>query len=209
MTIAQQAAQLRALLMHLDIKRAHVVGHSSGGVIALQLALDAPGRVQTLALLEPAVPVVSATSSAQPAARSGIAVAIERYRAGDNSGAVDTFLRTVAGASYRATLDERLPEAFAHAVAAADTFFAQELPAVRAWTFDVEDAARIQQPVLAVMGQRSPEVAPIWRQRQEWLMASLPHAESFVLADATHLLHVQNSRDMAERLAEFFAVHSQ
>lgn len=207
MSIAQQAAQLRALLDHLGIARAHVVGHSSGGVIALQLALDAPARVQTLAALEPAIPVVSAPSSVQPASRPGIAVAMERYRAGDKSGAVDTFLRIVAGANYRATLDQRLPGAFASAVASADTFFAQELPAVRAWTFDVEDAARIQQRVLAVMGERSPGVAPIWQQRQDWLMASLPQAESFVLGDATHLLHLENARDMAERLAAFFAAH--
>ena len=31
-----------ALLEHLEIERAHVVGHSGSGVVALQLALDAP-----------------------------------------------------------------------------------------------------------------------------------------------------------------------
>src|SRR5689334_20556635 len=50
----QQAADCRALLMGLDIERAHVVGHSSGGAIALQLALDAPELVHSLILLEPA-----------------------------------------------------------------------------------------------------------------------------------------------------------
>jgi pimeloyl-ACP methyl ester carboxylesterase len=32
-----------------------VVGHSYGGAIALQLALDAPGAVHSLALLEPCI----------------------------------------------------------------------------------------------------------------------------------------------------------
>jgi len=51
--MAEQARQCQALLQQLDVERAHVVGHSSGGLIATQLALDAPEVVGTLALLEP------------------------------------------------------------------------------------------------------------------------------------------------------------
>ncbi len=35
-----------------------------------------------------------------------------------------------------------------------------------------------------------------------------PDVESFVLPDATHLLHIQDPRGMAERLAAFFDKHS-
>ena len=42
--IRGQAAHGRALLRHLGVARAHVVGHSSGAAVALQLALDHPGR---------------------------------------------------------------------------------------------------------------------------------------------------------------------
>ena len=41
LTIAQQAADGRALLRHLGIPRAHVSGHSYGAAIAIQWALDA------------------------------------------------------------------------------------------------------------------------------------------------------------------------
>jgi hypothetical protein len=54
-SIARQAAQVRALLQRLGIDRAHIVGHSSGGNIALQLALDAPQLVRSLALLRTGV----------------------------------------------------------------------------------------------------------------------------------------------------------
>jgi pimeloyl-ACP methyl ester carboxylesterase len=37
----------------LNIDRAHIVGHSYGGAIALQLAVDAPNKIHTLSLLEP------------------------------------------------------------------------------------------------------------------------------------------------------------
>jgi len=43
----------RRTFSHLGVGRAHVVGHSTGANIALQLALDRPEVVQTLALLEP------------------------------------------------------------------------------------------------------------------------------------------------------------
>src|SRR5712691_11827472 len=52
LSIAEQAPDCRALLGTLGIDRAHVVGHSYGGAIALQLALDAPAIVHSLALLE-------------------------------------------------------------------------------------------------------------------------------------------------------------
>jgi 3-oxoadipate enol-lactonase len=203
MSIAQQAGQLRLLLRHLGIERSHVVGHSSGALIALQLAIHAPECVKSLSLLEPALPMISAAVPGVPAPRSGIAAAITHYRAGDAVAAVDSFLSAVAGIDYRTALDAALPDAFAHGVMNADTFFREELPAVNAWRLRDEDAARIRQPALAVMGEYSPMVSPIWQQRQDWMMDSLPNVEAFVLPRATHLLHLQNLRGMAERLAAF------
>jgi hypothetical protein len=47
----------------------------------------------------------------------------------------------------------------------------------------------------------------VWSQRQKLLLDWLPATENFVLPGATHLLHVQNPRGMAEGLATFFARH--
>ena len=201
-SIKEQAAQLRALMASLKIERAHVIGHSSGGNIALQLALDAPERVHSISLLEAAMPVPPGTPG-----RGGIPKAMELYRAGDKAGAVDTFMQAVAGSGYRAVLDRALPQAFAQAVKEADTFFGQELPAIAQWTFTPDDARRIRQPVLVVMGADSRQVSPVWQQRQDALTASLAKAEPFVLDGATHMLHLQNPRGLAERLAAFFADH--
>ena len=67
--IADQVADARALLDELGVERTHVVGHSLGGVIGLQLALDHPDQVHTLALLEPALTGAIAKSQAGPRPR--------------------------------------------------------------------------------------------------------------------------------------------
>jgi pyruvate dehydrogenase E2 component (dihydrolipoamide acetyltransferase) len=47
-------AAVSALLDALDVQAAHLVGHSMGGAIALELAELAPGRVRSLTLISPA-----------------------------------------------------------------------------------------------------------------------------------------------------------
>lgn len=206
-SLAQQAAHLRALMRQLGIPRAHVVGHSSGGNIALQLALESPEMVQSIVLMEPALPVPGLGRERMLSTRAAIAPVLEAYRAGDKARAVDGFMRLVAGPDYRATLDRALPGAFAQAVIDADTFFAQELPAVQQWTLGREEAGRVTRPVLSIVGQKSKELSPIWTERHELILAWLPKAEGFVLPDATHLLHVEHPRAVAEALAAFFARH--
>lgn len=50
-TLRTQAALIRTALAQVGVPRAHVVGHSYGGSVALAWALDAPESVASLALL--------------------------------------------------------------------------------------------------------------------------------------------------------------
>jgi pimeloyl-ACP methyl ester carboxylesterase len=202
-SIAEQAAHCRGLMRTLGFDRAHIAGHSSSGNLALQIALDTPDAAHSLALLEPALmPVPDAQTS-----RAFIGTAAQLYRAGDKAGAIHVFLQGTCGPGYREVLDRALPGSFDQSVADADTFFSQELPALQQWRFTPEDAARITQPVLAVMGAKSRELDPIWEQRHQLLRSWLPNVESFILPEATHLLQVQNPGGMAKGLMAFFARH--
>jgi pimeloyl-ACP methyl ester carboxylesterase len=203
--IARQAADARAVLDHLGIERAHMVGHSYGGSIALQLALDAAERVATLALLEAAgIPAPSlerfATEVVQP---SG-----ERLGAGDRAGAVEHFLGGVCGPQTRDVVDQVLPAgAFDQAVTDVDTFFQTELPALIDWRFGPAEAARVTQPALIVLGTDSKTVIPMFDEMNAALAEWLPHAEPAELPGATHALQMMNPSGMAALLAGFFARH--
>ena len=98
----------------------------------------------------------------------------------------------------------RFPGAVEQAVADAGAFFGQELPAVMEWSFGPDEASRVDQPALAVLGERS---EPFYRERRDLLLSWLPNAEPFELPGATHLLQVENPRGLAEALAAFFARH--
>jgi pimeloyl-ACP methyl ester carboxylesterase len=170
-------------------------------MIALQVALDSPGSVRTLALLESARPAIQNDRRAA-FVQTVLMPALERYSAGDKAGAIDTWLRGVCGPGYRAPLELAVPDAFDQALRDADAYFGQELPAVQQWSFAPEDARRVTQPALAVLGARS---EPVFRERRELLLDWLPNVEAFDLPDATHLLYVENPRGLAEALAAFFA----
>jgi pimeloyl-ACP methyl ester carboxylesterase len=200
--MAEHAAHCALLMRHLEIPRAHIVGHSSSAAIALQLALDFPDAVHTLTLMEPARPVPP-TEEQEEFVRDVVAPALQRHRAGDKAGAVDTWARGVFGPDYRVPLERALPGLFDQAVADSDTFFAQELPALQGWSFTEEHAHRITQPTLAVLGKHT---APSFPGRLRLLASWLPNAERYEVT-ATHLLHLQEPRAVAEALAAFYDRH--
>jgi pimeloyl-ACP methyl ester carboxylesterase len=201
-TIAQLAGDAAGMLGQLGVTRAHLVGHSLGGVIALQLARDRPDLVQTLVLLEPALPMVP---GARQDTQKHVVPAVERYLGGDKEGAVDIFLGHVFGQNWRSAVEVAIPGASVDAIDAADTFFRVESPALGAWRFGDNDATFIEAPVLSVVGSDSPGTVREGRALiHRWFGTQV---EDFDLPRTNHLLQIQNSKDLAVRLAEFFHGH--
>ncbi len=202
-SVADHAADAAALLDHLDIARAHVIGHSSGAAVAAQLAIDDPRRVATLALLELSIFTVPSGGAFLDAASP----VFDAYASGNHEGAVAMFLSAVSGLDWpacRALLDERIPSAFTQAVKDADTFFGVELPSLTQWVFDADDAAKIGQPVLSVLGS---DTALLWVEVAEFLRNTLPDVEERTIAGVGHLLHIQQPQPVADEIADFLGRH--
>jgi pimeloyl-ACP methyl ester carboxylesterase len=200
--VAEHAGDCRRLLSHLGVRRAHVVGHSSGGAIALRLALDAPQLVHTLSLLEPALLV----GESAHLYRRVLAHSVQRYRQAGAEVAVDEFLQ-MRWPAYRGSLQRVLPGAFEQAVIDAATCFEADLLIALDFRFGEAQARRIAQPVLVVLGEGSVALDPRFAETYQLLLRWLPKAEGFVLPDATHFLQLENPHAMAEALADFYARH--
>jgi pimeloyl-ACP methyl ester carboxylesterase len=199
-SIRDQAADCLALMRELKVGSTHVVGHSYGGVIGLQLALDHSEAVRSLALLEPALVGLIPNSAAFVEQMTPI---IQRYEQGDKLGALEAFLNLAVGPDHRKAID-RLPGAWDMAVADTDNFFRIELPALGQWHFAREDAARIHQPVLAIVGADS---ALAHHEIHELVRSWIPQAKSITIPGVNHELEMSQPRAVAQALVEFFASH--
>jgi pimeloyl-ACP methyl ester carboxylesterase len=199
----QQAADCLALLRYLRVERAHVVGHSFGGSIALQLAVQAPEVVHSLVLLEPALFVGESAA----AYRASLERGAQRYRSEDPAVVVDEFLRARwGGPEYRAALDRVLPGAFAQAVADAGATFEGDIGLLD-WRFGETEARRIVQPTLCVLGGESEALSPRFGEAHRLLLAWLPAAEGFVLPGVMHFLQLEDPHSTANVLAAFWGRH--
>jgi len=203
-SVADHAADAAAVLDHLGLRPVHIAGHSSGAAVAAQVALDHPEYVHTLMLLEPSLISVPSLE----ALFKQVEPAFEAYASGDHAGALAIFMNAVSGLeSTRAAalLEERFPGAVAQAIRDADTFFGVELPALTEWTFGAEEAARLNRPVLSVVGG---ETQPVWVETAEFLRSSLPHAKEARIKSVGHLLHIQRSEPVAQAMANFLTRNS-
>jgi pimeloyl-ACP methyl ester carboxylesterase len=198
--IARAAADAAALLERLGIERAHVVGHSSGGLIALQLALDSPELLHSLVLMEPAL--VGVPSGAAHVEALGPVVG--RYQKGDPAGAVDGFLAEVCGREWRTKIPRVIPGAAQQAERDAATFFELELLGVGAWTLDELKAADLTLPVLYVLGSES---LPYLGEGKELIRSWFAQTEDCIVKGANHALQMQEPQAVAEEIADFFGRH--
>jgi pimeloyl-ACP methyl ester carboxylesterase len=202
-SFAEHAADAAALLRHLDVPRAHIAGHSTGAVIALQLAVDRPELVHTLVLLEPTL--TSARSAGAFFDKAGPALAA--YRAGDREGAMAKFLSAASGLDWetaRGAIEKNVPGGVLRAMKDADNFFGGYLKALTEWQFGPSQAAAITEPVLSVLGTAT----DAWFvDGHELLHAWFPRIEDCTIEGVGHLLHMQRPERVLAGVAAWLARH--
>ncbi|MDH2386450.1 alpha/beta hydrolase [Bradyrhizobium sp. CER78] len=199
MTMQGWARDCIALLNHLGIASAHVAGHSFGASIALQMTIDAPGRVRKLALLEP--PLLSLVPSGGQFAEWAASVR-EIYDSGDKTAAADVVLAGAYGQDYRRFTDGVLPAgAFDRAVSDIDTYFQVELGAMLHWNITTEDLKDISRPVLSMRGG---DTLPVFFEGADLLQQWIPEIDTVSIPCASHDLPGRNPSTVATGLVEFF-----
>jgi pimeloyl-ACP methyl ester carboxylesterase len=197
-SIAAHARSCGELLRNLGVERAHWVGYSSSCCMGLQLALDSPELVASLVLFEPAKP-----SGKVREAHSGsyVGPAMRAAAQGDVAAAFDIFLRGVGGDGYREPMRQVLgDDGLAAAERESAYFFADEMPALAAWSFGRDEAAKVTAPTLVVHGAES---HPLFHENVEILAGMVPNARIATLPGVNHLAPLAHPAMLATTIAEF------
>lgn len=152
-SLERQADDLAAIIKAMGIAPAHIVGHSYGGALALNLALRHPELARTLVLSEPGVSGVLANSPENDAAlKEGQAVRAEMkevFASGDAKRIVQTYAARVAPGEFEKATPEVRQMLLAN-VQAFQLDYNSRRP-----SFTCDDAGRVAVPVLILSGDRS------------------------------------------------------
>ena len=191
--IAQQVADLGALIASLGLAPVHVAGSSYGALTALTFAVERPALVRSLVLGEPPLLTWLAQLSGGPALletfmATAFAPAGQAFAQGAAETGVRLFLDGVLGAGAfdqlpppaRAAMLDNAAEMRAETATPPEHYFPALSPA---------DVARLHTPTLLVQGEVSP---PMFGHVTEELARVLPHAERVTIPAASHVMHVQN-----------------
>ncbi len=202
----QEAADAVALLRHLGIDRAHIVGHSSGGDITMRLALDAPDLVHSLVLLEPndigPLPEEAKFIEAE-FIKEFVSPAYARFREGDTVGAVDIFMRGVAGEKWRTNISRAVPGGPEQAEQDAATYFGSPSSDGPGY-FSKEQVGEISQPVLFIWGSETFSLANVYK---DLFLTWLPNVEEHKVHGVGHSLQMEDPQMVAEAIADFLDRH--
>jgi pimeloyl-ACP methyl ester carboxylesterase len=187
-TVEQMTRDAIAVLDATGFDDAHVAGHSLGGVVALQLAITAPSRVRSLALL---CTFSGGKTAAPPTARMLWLGA--RTRIGPKQMRRRSFLRLVMPPGPIADPDrlaERIATLFGHDLADQPPIVSQQLRALRR----SDTSPRLHQlsrvPVLIMTGHHDP-IGPPSAGRA--LAAAIPGARYVEVPDASHGLPISHA----------------
>ena len=172
----------------LGIKKACLVGHSTGGLIALFAMLKAPNLFERAVLLDP----VGAT---------GVQFGPEMYAAftqmSEDRAVTEAVMNgTIHGNDMKSPLFQRIVD---------DTFGAAKInwhgvPKMLHITDISKDLGKIRHPVLVLHGQHDP-IIPV--ESSQILAAGLPNASLDILKDQGHSANVENPALFVAKVNEF------
>ena len=199
LTIEGMADDALAILDAEGIGRCHVVGHSMGGLIAMQVALVSPRRVKSLALL-----------CTFPDGRSGSRLTWDtfltslRTRVGTRRMRRNAFLSLVlskAGMqrSMRDQLAERMTELFARDLADQPPIIMRQLRAMARYDAKWRLRSLASVRTLVVSGEADRIARPEYGRA---LAAAIPNARYVELAKAAHAVPIESPEIVNRLLVE-------
>ena len=200
-TVALHSKDLVSFMEKMNIPSAHLMGHSYGAMIALRTAVDNPELVKSMVLGEPVIySIISGSEKGDSLVndfRNNAKAAVKLYRQGKDEETLRQFFRTVLGSdelydivpkSARDGWKQNLVEGICISQTQDFAFTTRE------------ELSGIQQPVLLIKGEHSPEIMKLVN---DSLNVILPNSKLKLLSDASHGLQGQNPGDFNRYVINF------
>jgi pimeloyl-ACP methyl ester carboxylesterase len=208
LTIKERAAHCAAVLEAVGTGPAWVCGHSSGAIIALQLALDRPDLVGGVAVLEPAPVGELASPTAIEVAQGPMAASMAAYGEGDAAKGFDRFMRATCAPDYAEVLERVLGPGAVERGIEESRAFPLEAAACAAWEFGASEAELLTMPVLAVAGTATSADCPLPPDSVNRLAGLVSHAEVAWLSGVNHMMTMTDPGAVGGLLAAFAQRHA-
>jgi pimeloyl-ACP methyl ester carboxylesterase len=196
-------AMAQALWDALDVAavaRTHLVGHSMGSLIALQMTGDAPERVASLALLGTAYPM-PVGPALLGATQTDVPAALDMINAFSFSGAAGGFARRQ---SSPGSVNLWGSLALMRQIAARNgaAVLHNDFNACNAYAGGADAAIRVTCPVLVMNGEQDAMTVP---KSAKALAALLPGSRTVLLPQCGHALMIEQADLVREHLAAHLA----
>ena len=200
-SVERMADDAAAVMEAAGFTSAHVVGHSLGGLIALELALRSPERVRSLALLCTFARGADVTRLSWDSFWRGM-----RTYIGTRQSRRHAFLEMVLPPAALVGVDRdelaaRLEPLFGHDLAVQPAIVFKQLAAMKAYDATPR-LERIEKPTLVVVAGRDLVAKPKWGRA---LAAGIPGARLIEFAEAGHGLPLVEPAEVNRRLDQHFA----
>jgi pimeloyl-ACP methyl ester carboxylesterase len=201
---------LLSFIRSLNSGPVHLAGHSAGGWIALQAAMQHPELIKTLILGEPAVADFYSSDSLGKSYLNefiqGIMKSNEAYRLNDDEKAVGIFFALVMGKDdYFRNLSEEDRQIIMDNVGESKSASLVQKPKGDAMPpITCEKLQELTVPVLLVCGENSPEFVSYM---QDKLEGCLQTEERVTLAKTSHGLHFENPDAFNKVTLQFLRKH--
>ena len=191
------ADDLAVLLDYLKIDRAHLVGLSKGGAVALDFAFSRPSRVHSLTLLDTVLRGFA--WSAEGKARDELVW--QCAREGGIAAAKASWLAhpLFAPAQRHASVAQRLAQIIGDY---SGWHFVHDDPERGLEPRSAERLTELRMPVLAIVGELD---LPDFRQITATIGAEAPHATQRVVLDAGHMVNMEAPEEVNRALVTYLA----
>ncbi|MBL4767062.1 MAG: alpha/beta hydrolase [Rhodobacteraceae bacterium] len=197
-SMAHSADDCAALLEHLSFPRAHVLGHSMGGLMALQLATTHPTSIQTITL--------AASAPVRMTRNTALFSALIDIRQSD--AAPDLWLRAFFPWLFAPAVFDDPTAIHAAAEAALAYPYAQSTQAMRHQLHALKDydptTIDIHHPVQALLADNDLLIPMAIAQSA---LATLPGLTTHVIPNAGHSIHWDAPDRVADHVLSFTSYH--